>query len=112
MGKYTPPAVTFQDVLAALPALPMPLALIVVMRPTKGSVSHMYSSVELVHYDIWGAMRVYKRWGRDVRAGSEKDVMRALLLAAQEAYVYLEAKDPAELARFIEWQLDLPRSLG
>ncbi len=36
MGKYTPPEVTFRDVLAALPPLKLPLALVVAIRPAKG----------------------------------------------------------------------------
>lgn len=110
MSKYTPPAVTFHDVLGALPALPMPLACIVVMRPTKGTTHKAYAAVELVYYDVKGSQTPYKRWGRDVRSGSAPEVMKALLLAAQEAFLFCEGKDPVELTRFIEWQLDRPRT--
>lgn len=110
MGKYTPPPVTFLDIVQALPALPMPLALRAVVRPTKNDLRRAYAAIELVHYDVKAAERVYRRWGRDVRADNQAEVMKALLLAAQEAYVYLDGKDPVELTRFIEWQLDLPRS--
>lgn len=112
MGKYTSPPVTFRDVLAALPPLKLPLALVVTVRPAKGAPERAYAAVELVHYDVVGATRVYKRWGREVRAASETDVMRALLLAAQEAYLYLDGTDVVELARFIEWQLGIPKSVG
>ena len=71
-----------------------------------------YVAIELVHYDIKGAQRVYKRWGRDVKSARTPELMKALLLAAQDAWVYLEHKDPHELSRFIEWQLDLPRTVG
>jgi hypothetical protein len=112
MGKYTPPAVTFRDVLAALPPLRLPLALVVTVRPARGTPDRAYADVELVHYDVVGACRVYKRWGREVRSSSEQDVMRALLLAAQEAYLYLDGADVDELARYIEWQLGIPKSVG
>jgi hypothetical protein len=39
-------------------------------------------------------------------------VMRALLIAAQEAYLFLDGTDVVELARFIEWQLGIPKSVG
>ncbi len=110
MGKYTPPAVTWADVLGALPALPMPLAMLVSLRPTKGSVGRAYVAVELVYYGVRGDQTAYKRWGRDVRSGNTAEVMKALLLAAQEAYLFCEGKDPVELTRFIEWQLDKPKT--
>jgi hypothetical protein len=112
MGKYTPPPVTFEDVLAALPTVPLPLAFLVVVRPVKRGPDRAHAAVELVHYDISGTSRVYKRWGREVRTASEKDVMHALLLAAQEAYLYLEEKDVVELVRLVEWQLGLPGPRG
>lgn len=112
MGKYTPPVVSFEDVLAALPALPMPLALRVLVVPTKNGKGHAYVCVELVYYGSRGEAFVYKRWGRDVRAADNLAVMRAALLAGQEAYIYLEGKDPGELTRFIGWQLGVPVHLG
>lgn len=112
MGKYTPPAVTLQDVLAALPALPMPLSLRVMLVPTKNGKGMVYVCVELAYYGRKGEAHVYKRWGRDVKASDTLAVMRYLLLAAQEAYLYLEGKDLGELTRFIGWQLDIPVHLG
>lgn len=112
MGKYTPPEVTFRDVLAALPPLKLPLALVVAIRPAQGSPERAYVAVELVHYGKLGACTVYKRWGREVRASSTKDVMRALLIAAQDAYLYLDGRDSEELACFVEWQLGVPKWNG
>lgn len=112
MSKYTPPPVTFHDLLQAMPALPMPLGMRIAIQPTKGSVDRLYACVELVYYGGKGEAYVYRRWGRDARAGDTKGVMRILLLACQEAFVYLEGKDPMELARFVEWQLGLPRFLA
>lgn len=110
MGKYTPPEVTMADVVAALPPIVPPLSLAVAVRPMRSNPSLVHACVELAHADAYGAMRVYSRWGRDVRAASQKDVMRALLLAAQECWLYVEGRDPDELLSFIAWQLGVPRT--
>lgn len=112
MSKYTPPPVTVHDVIAALPALPMPLSLRLLLVPTKNSPRDVYVCVELVYYGTKGEAYVYRRWGRDARAADTLRVMQVALLAAQEAFLYLEGKDLGELTRFIGWQLGLPTHVG
>lgn len=112
MGKYTPPPVTVHDICEALPALPMPLSMRCTYVPTRNAAGRVYAAVELVYYGVRGEAYVYKRWGKDVRAADTAAVNKTLLLAAQEAWVYCEKKDPVELTRFVEWQLDLPKSYG
>ena len=112
MGKYSPPPVTLQDVLAGLPDLPMPLSLRLLVVPTKNGKGMAYICVELVHYGARGEAFVWKRWGRDTKAADTLRVMQVALLAAQEAFLYLEGKDVGELTRFIEWSLGIPVHLG
>jgi hypothetical protein len=47
MGKYTPPPVTFRDVLVALPRLRAPLSWTIYTREAPGHPEYLYACVGL-----------------------------------------------------------------
>lgn len=109
MGKYTPPPVTMRDVLEALPPVKSPLSFTVAVNRAGILPGRCYPYVALGIDRRTGWYGEYKRWGRECRSDDTATVMRHLLLAAQEAYLWVEGKDADELVRLVSWQLDVPR---
>jgi hypothetical protein len=112
MGKYTPPPVTFLDVLSHLPELAYPLSWRLAFSSVPKGHGSMHVMVELVYTLSSGHQAVYKRWGQSTRQDNTLNAMRAALVASQEAYLWADGKDVGELARFIAWNLGVPSPVG
>lgn len=109
MRKTDVPAVTVLDVIEAYPPLPMPLSVRAQLYPAKASPGKVFACVEIVFFDQRGAAHTWQRWGREVRADNNAACLSALLLAAQECWLFCERKDPKELIKLAAWQLDKTR---
>lgn len=109
MSKYTPPPVTFRDVLNCLPRLQEPLAWTIYLVPAPGAPERAYACVGLGVGGSKGYSREYKRWGREVATKNPSAVMTAFLVAAQEAALWAEPIAPHELRKLVCWQTDTPR---
>jgi hypothetical protein len=97
-----------RDVHEALPRLNSPLTVQVCIQPAGGLPGRCYPYVAVGLVRGNGQYREYKRYGRECRSDDTATVMRHLLLAAQELYLWCEGKEPREIARLIAWQLDAP----
>lgn len=109
MSKYTPPPVTFRDVLACLPRLRGALTWTVYLSNAPGAPERAYACVGLGVAGNQGYHREYKRWGREVSTKNPTAVMTAFLVAAQEAALWVEPISPEELVKLVCWQTDTPR---
>lgn len=105
MGKYTSPAVTMADVLAAMPRVPSTTTLTCRIVPVPGDGRRVYCTVEWAIGPGKGVSLTLKRWGQQASASSPTGHVSALLLAAQEAWNWFEGKDGDELAAFAAWQV-------
>lgn len=108
MSKYSPPAVTLRDVLAALPPLPLPLGWRVAFLPLQGQSTTAYVAVELVVTLPTGAQQVWRRWGRRASSTSPTQALSVALVAAQEAHNYVAAGSVKELLGMVVWELGIP----
>ena len=110
--KYSPPAVRLRDVLVALRPLPKPLHWVVGFRPVLGQSTTAQAVIELSVTTRNGATYVWRRWGKPCSATSDTGPMSALLLAAQEAFWYLEPYTDDVLLRRVEWDSGSLLGLG
>lgn len=109
MSKYTPPPVTLLDVMNALPLTPDAHMYFRVSTRTAPGFKTVYCSVDLVWVRADGWEKVYRRWGRESKAADTASVMRTLLVAAQEAYLWAEGIARSDAAKLAAWELDTPR---
>lgn len=109
--KYAAPPVEMRDIANALPQLPSPLLWRISFYPRPRQTSSLSPCIELCYVMRDGSTLVFKRWGRGGRSQSTRELLGALLIAAQEAHNYVGNADPAELARRIAWDMGLPAQL-
>lgn len=107
--KYTAPAPTLRDILAALPLVKSPLVWRIALYPKPYNSSGSHNCVELVYTRPDSSTFVWRRWGATPKTQTSDSVMRALLLAAQEAYWYVESIDEDTLVKRVRWDIDMIR---
>lgn len=107
-GKYASPEVSFRDVAAALPQLPHPLLWRLSLYPRPQNTTTLSPCVELVYVLPNGATVSFKRWGGTGRSTNTREVLSSLLVAAQEAHMYVGRSDPTDLLVRVAWDLGIP----
>jgi hypothetical protein len=108
--KYAGPPVELRDIARALPAIPQPLLWRISLYPRPQNTTTLSPAVELVYVASNGSTVVFKRWGGGGRATSTREVLGALLLAAQQAHLYCAGASPEDLMRRVLWDLGVPIS--
>lgn len=105
MSKYKSAPPSLVDVLNALPDVPPGSRMVLRLMSAPGDERRVYSAVEWTIAHPRGHQLCLKRWGATSSASSPLGHISALLVAAQDAYVWFDGKSLDELAKYAAWQL-------